>query len=849
MTGSISELATFVAAENFRYRPDPIAPEQVVLESYTFLPYVRTGVAAVLSTPFDWSLPSRSTAGLSVPVEAANGPVSADVTVTVRGPGDVVGIDAGQVIRCYPRAGAADALVEELAHVEFDRPDFPWLFTPAGPTADHHLVPWVSLVVVARTPGEASPVLPGAHGGLPRLHTTRQELPQLGDAWAWAHAQVMGPRSAAQSIAERLSPANPAINLSRLLCPRKLDPLTSYVACVVPTFQAGVEAGLGLPVTTTTLAPAWSGPADDAEVVLPVYYSFSFSTGQAADFKALAERLHGVRAKGAIGRRLLDTTQPEDGIPEVGTGPGRVMVVEGPLVAPPGGELDPDWPTDAEQVWPAAQVDGLRDRLNAQQAQALGEHPDPHPSVGPPLYAGAHIAHSALDATAPGWFAELNGDPRNRVVAGLGTRVVQNDQEALMAEAWNQVAGVEAANAALRHAQLGRYVGESIHQRHLATLSAPVLLALTRGVHARVRQPTGTTVATAVEASTLPTGITSGAFRRLVRPRGPVARFAAASLADRPQRIAALTADAGDLTKDYVRPYRNPDGIEDISIAARGVIGPELVSHAWGFAGDDRVVLEQRAVALRQPSVTDTLVGGGIDHLKPNAVIRPATGPAEVLSALLLALPAPETIAADREAAQIARTLVPQLRAAISMTDHVVLPSNVSDRVGLAGRVTTRQQRLELVDWTSLVDNVATGTLGGTVVTFSGGTLSAPPASRLDGTEVVFSYPGFDPPIPRSDEIHFIAPHGDPPGPQPHPGPPHPHPRPPGPHPDPPDPPHPHPGPHPGPPVPGPQAPPEPHPRPPEPHPRPRSHTHAHRNRTPARSIPEPATPSPSRAR
>ena len=122
MVGSISQLATFLAAESFRYRPDPIAPEQVVLESYTFLPYVRTGVAAVLSTPFDWSLPSRSTAALSVPVEAAVGNLSADVTVTVRGPGDVVGIDPGQVVRCYPRAGAADALVEELAHIEFDRP-------------------------------------------------------------------------------------------------------------------------------------------------------------------------------------------------------------------------------------------------------------------------------------------------------------------------------------------------------------------------------------------------------------------------------------------------------------------------------------------------------------------------------------------------------------------------------------------------------------------------------------------------------------------------------------------------------------------------------------------------------
>ena len=55
------------------------------------------------------------------------------MTVHVRGPADVTEIDPRQVIRAFPKADAVDAEVDDLVHVEFDRPDLPWLFTPAGP--------------------------------------------------------------------------------------------------------------------------------------------------------------------------------------------------------------------------------------------------------------------------------------------------------------------------------------------------------------------------------------------------------------------------------------------------------------------------------------------------------------------------------------------------------------------------------------------------------------------------------------------------------------------------------------------------------------------------------------------
>ena len=54
------------------------------------------------------------------------------------------------------------------------------------------------------------------------------------------------------------------------------------------------------------------------------------------------------------------------------------------------------------------------------------------------------------------WFSELNLAPVNRVVAGLGTRVVATDQEPLMQAAWAQVGEIDKANRALLLAQLAR---------------------------------------------------------------------------------------------------------------------------------------------------------------------------------------------------------------------------------------------------------------------------------------------------------------------------------------------------------------------------------------------------------
>ena len=104
--------------------------------------------------------------------------------------------------------------------------------------------------------------------------------------------------NAAQPVEELLT-SQPDQNLSRLVSPRRLEPETSYLACVVPAFDAGRKAGLGEEVTAADedkLAPAWDGTKP--VVTLPVYYRWEFATGTGGDFETLARRLQAAAGRG-----------------------------------------------------------------------------------------------------------------------------------------------------------------------------------------------------------------------------------------------------------------------------------------------------------------------------------------------------------------------------------------------------------------------------------------------------------------------------------------------------------------------------------------------------------------------
>ena len=63
------------------------------------------------------------------------------VTVQTFGPGDVIGLDATHVVRTEPSDSTTNFEPNYLVGIEFDTPDFPWLFTPAAPAGDR-IRPW-----------------------------------------------------------------------------------------------------------------------------------------------------------------------------------------------------------------------------------------------------------------------------------------------------------------------------------------------------------------------------------------------------------------------------------------------------------------------------------------------------------------------------------------------------------------------------------------------------------------------------------------------------------------------------------------------------------------------------------
>jgi hypothetical protein len=504
--------------------------------SVVFVPWVRQGAAAAINVADTLGSNMRGAVDLKATL-AINSVPGDPVTVRLRGPADVVGIDPHEIVRVDPKPGTTDFEPNYFPGIEFDRPDFPWLFTPAKAGADAKLRPWLCLVVVRQQEGVI--LTSSADAPLPILSINspakpEDELPDLVDSWAWVHAQV-----AASSLAEADPSAlkndirtRPERSLSRLLCPRILQPNTDYVACVVPTFELGRRAGLGEDIkdteltATNALTPAWSStPAAPTSVRLPVYYHWRFRTGEGGDFESLVRLLRAVPAPDGLGKRPMDISEPGFGLPATFPEDAQLSL-EGALRALEHREFAP-WPDDAEEPFQTE----LAKIINA-PGEALIVDPDSDPLLAPPLYGQWHAARSTVTREAAPWFDELNLDPRHRSVAAFGTRVVQEHQEALMASAWEQAGDLQRANQRMRQLQLSLAANTSLHERHFKNMRDDAMLRVSAPALARFRAAgamgdTGT-LAGAVAARALPIQAASTAMRRIARERGPITRRIAA---------------------------------------------------------------------------------------------------------------------------------------------------------------------------------------------------------------------------------------------------------------------------------------------------------------------------------
>ncbi|MGV8977821.1 MAG: hypothetical protein ACOH17_07240 [Cellulomonas sp.] len=484
---------------------------------YHFRSWVRRGVGADAGHVDAGVIPARASLDVTIEVTAVQAGVAVDVvpapkvTVQLFGPGDVIGIDPRHIIRTEPRNLTMNFEPNYLAAIEFDQPDFPWLFTPALPNGDR-LRPWLALIVLKDGEYDSPAVAPNP---LPVIDVTAMAaLQALTDSWNWAHAQISADADLTTAMA-----GNPAATISRLLCPRRLDPETSYTAFLVPAFDIGREAGLGTDVSAVVSAtPAWSA-LTPAPLRLPVYYRFEFRTSDAGDFESLVRKLTPTVLPAAVGIAAMAVDHPADGVPSAGTPLG----LEGALRSI--STVSTPWTGPDRDAFQAAVQVLVNEGTTASVDDPDSPLPD-DPRIVPPAYGKWHAGALAVDRSVPGWLPDLNLDPRNRTGAGMGTQIVQGQRVALMASAWAQVDGLLSANAVLRQAQLSRAALHQLWNQHLRPAGVTTLLMLTSPVHARILASPRTVAAT-VGASRIPARLLSGTFRRTARPLGPLARRAA----------------------------------------------------------------------------------------------------------------------------------------------------------------------------------------------------------------------------------------------------------------------------------------------------------------------------------
>jgi hypothetical protein len=545
--------------------------------TYSFMPYLRQGIANNMQST--GGARGVFTVKLDVHGDALKEPVK-DKDVEIYGPGDIIGIDARSVVKTDPYNGITNFESNYLPYIDFYDEDYPWRYTPVPP-AGQRLNPWLTLVVLAQdefSEGRSSPdgLLP--YFTIKDASQKDKYFPKTDQLWAWAHVHFNGDlmgdkakilidaKTDVDAALDRLQSAldeNPDFAYSRLICPRKLKSSTDYHAFLIPSYESGRLAGTGSSATdiaNAKLSIAWE--TVDEKKHFPYYYRWAFSTGTMGDFEYLVRLLKPKVADSRVGRRVMDMTLPKGNVvwKEDDTHPlGGILRLGGALKVPAEALTEEEiskmskfdeWAVkNFPELHPfQVRIAGFLNladdyNINASQdanakvamenEQLHDPNEDADPLITPPIYGRWHARVERVFKDRTGnridnnynWLNELNLDPRFRVPAHFGTRVVQENQEEYMESAWEQIGEVLKANRQIRFGQYAIAAGAALHAKHLAIHKdgdAPKILLLTAPLQKRLMY-SGSTMFQQTRMSVLPGSMLSAPMRRIVRPRGRLA--------------------------------------------------------------------------------------------------------------------------------------------------------------------------------------------------------------------------------------------------------------------------------------------------------------------------------------
>jgi hypothetical protein len=557
------------------------------IATYTFLPWLRQGIANQISGQS--GIRATIGIDLTITGEKISGgsETKPDIhqDIQIYGPGDIVGIDQKAVIKTEPRNWITNFEPNYLPHIEFYDEDLPWRYSPDTPNG-HRLQPWIMLIVLKESEFKDGKNIKDR----PLPYITIQgdaPLPPSEQLWAWAHIHVnqsligedfvSNNAGDIQSKLESVLRNDPDMAYSRIVSPRRLEEKNAYHAFLVPVYESGRLAGLGKDHSSTAShnTLAWTDSVTPSE--MPYYYRWYFRTGTVGDFEYLVRLLEPKPVDSRVGLREMDVQKPGANIRGIVDAPdatdeqklGGILKLGGALRIP---DIfyDPEefaivekyrkWATlNDTQSYPhpfqkdLASFINLTDSYTEKEAlqansesditeSQTAEDPDaeydisqnPDPLITAPLYGRWHALTQRLlknrDNTdmSPNdnWVHDLNLDPRWRVGAGFGTKVVQENQEDYMKAAWEQVGEVLEANKRIREAQLAKEASWVWHQAHMKPVKENQIakwLTLAAPMQKRVLNQ-GVTVFHKVNQSKIPRAIFSAPMRKLLQPRGRVVK-------------------------------------------------------------------------------------------------------------------------------------------------------------------------------------------------------------------------------------------------------------------------------------------------------------------------------------
>ena len=544
-----------------------------ILSHYSFLPWLRQGLSNNIpqADHADVKLSVSIDVTIKVKPTKLDGTAGTEETiqqpVELYGPGDIIGIDSGAIVKVDPRSWITNFEPNYLPYIEFYEEDFPWRYTPAKADGER-LRPWLTLVVLAEEECEDGKNMTGKplpYFTLKDGMKTADLFPKADELWAWAHVHAnkdlsnnAAPGAADASLVNTeindLIASDPDNAYSRIICPRRLVENKGYNAFLIPTFETGRLAGLGydIPATTKATESAWGSEANNE---FPYYHRWYFRTGNTGDFEYLVNLLKPQPADKHVGVRDIDVVHPGSNLPAINDeGLEGVLKLGGALRVPfdTMEEIDKlevikydEWD---EHPYPHRFTEAMANRINLADDYAKAfksiedankdagivveigvDAGDPDPVITSPLYGRWHALQERLLKNTTGdplahdknWIHELNLDPRFRIAAGLGTKVIQKGQEEYMQSAWEQVGKIIEANNKIRWAQVAMQVSFGWYTRYLQPMQKEKSYLFTAPVQKRVLYE-NLTIHKQIDESKIPAVISSGVFRSATRPRGRI---------------------------------------------------------------------------------------------------------------------------------------------------------------------------------------------------------------------------------------------------------------------------------------------------------------------------------------